>query len=200
MGGRIDNLRDSTTTPPEPLSVVSSSPTGLLTQSDDGDSVFSAQTPVTLYPSEDWRDFHETVLRCQDGSAMIQKVHSRLKEHPEPRALVNILGDLQRAPLHLAAMRGYVEVARILLKFGGDIHAKDTEPASVLDHALANKQVDFVALLLDNEVDETAILEQNEKQLKKIKPIIALRKALRQGDPREKTRRFSLSIGRRRSK
>jgi ankyrin repeat protein len=123
-----------------------------------------------------------------------------LEQHPEPSTLVNILGDHKRTPLHLAAMRGYVELARILLAFGGDIHAKDTEPASVLDHALTNKQDDFVNLLLDIGVDETAILERNRDQLKKTKAIIAFRKKLKQSPPKERTRKSSWSFGRRSSK
>ncbi|CAN9459320.1 unnamed protein product [Alternaria alternata] len=193
--------RDSTTTSSSRPSVSSLSSKDILAQSDaDDESILSAQTPITLDPSEDWRDFHKTVLRCEDGSALIEKVNTMLEKHPQPRALVNILGDHQRAPLHLAAMRGNVELAHILLAFGGDIHAKDTEPASVLDHALANKQVDFVTLLLDKGVDETAILDRNMDQLKEIKVIIAFRKMRKQDPPREKTRKSSWGFGRRRSK
>ncbi|KAH8635094.1 hypothetical protein IG631_10495 [Alternaria alternata] len=193
--------RDSTTTSSSRPSVSSLSSKDILAQSDaDDESIVSAQTPVTLDPSEDWRDFHKTVLRCEDGSALIEEVNTMLEKHPQPSALVNILGDHQRAPLHLAAMRGNVELAHILLAFGGDIHAKDTDHASVLDHALANKQVDFITLLLDKGVDETAILDRNMGQLKETKGIIAFRKMRKQDPPREKTRKSSWGFGRRRSK
>jgi ankyrin repeat protein len=123
-----------------------------------------------------------------------------LQHHPEPSALVNILGDHQRAPLHLAAMHGYVKLARILLAFGGDVNTKDAGKASVLDHAVTKNRVDFVTLILENGADETAIQKRNMDQLKEIKGIIAFRKTLKQGPPKEKTRKSSLSFGRKRSK
>jgi hypothetical protein len=86
-----------------------------------------------------------------------------------------------------------------LLASGADINAKDTEPASVLDHAVENNQVDFVTLILEMGVDETALLERNKNQLKQIKAIIAFRKTRQQTPTKEKSRKSSWSLGRKRS-
>jgi hypothetical protein len=189
----------STPTLPPRLSVSSSSSSALLTQSDDSGSILFKEIFSTSRPSEDWRVFHYKVSQCRDHPDLVAEVRSTLEQHPEPSNLVNILGEHQRAPLHLAAKRGYVNLARILLASGADINAKDTEPASVLDHAVENNQVDFVTLILEMGVDETAILERNRGQLKKIKAIIAFRKTQQQTPPKEKSRKSSWSLGRKRS-
>jgi hypothetical protein len=192
---------DSPPTIPPRLSVSSSSWSAPLTQSDDDESILTRQTSICSTPSEDWKAFHCKVSQCNNDPALIAEIRSMLEQHPEPSTLVNILGDHQRAPLHLAAQRGYVNLAHVLLEFGADVNAKDTEPASVLDHAVANNQTDFITLILDMGADKSGILERNKQQLEQKKAVIALRnrKKRQQSLTTAPTRRFSLSLGRIRS-
>ncbi|KAH6864802.1 hypothetical protein BKA58DRAFT_233290 [Alternaria rosae] len=191
--------RASNPTLPPRLSVSSSSSSALLTQSDDDESILSKEISDISKPGEDWKVFHRKVVQCKDDPALVTEIRSMLEQHPEPVTLVNILGDHQRAPLHLAAQRGYVNLARILLVFGADINAQDTEPASVLDHAVAHNQVDFITVILDMGADESALLERNRNQLEHKKAVIALRKARQQSPTTEKARKFSWSLGRKRT-
>ena len=191
--------RASNPTLPPRFSVSSSSSSALLTQSDDDESILSKEISGISKPGEDWKVFHRKVVQCKDDPALVTEIRSMLEQHPEPVTLVNILGDHQRAPLHLAAQRGYVNLARVLVVFGADINAQDTEPASVLDHAVAHNQVDFITVILDMGADESALLERNRNQLEHKKAVIALRKARQQSPATEKARKFSWSLGRKRT-
>ncbi|KAI4947473.1 hypothetical protein J4E91_006827 [Alternaria rosae] len=195
----VHHRRASNPTLPPRLSVSSSSSSALLTQSDDDESILSKEISDISKPGEDWKVFHRKVVQCKDDPALVTEIRSMLEQHPEPVTLVNILGDHQRAPLHLAAQRGYVNLARVLLVFGADINAQDTEPASVLDHAVAHNQVDFITVILDMGADESALLERNRNQLEHKKAVIALRKARQQSPTTEKARKFSWSLGRKRT-
>lgn len=87
--------------------------------------------------------------------------------------------------MHLAAQRGDIELGRMLLHFGADINAKDSEPSTVLDLAVANNQRKFVAFLLSRGVNEAAILTRNEHKFKEIKRVIEFSKNASQSIPKD---------------
>lgn len=132
-----------------------------------------------------------------DDESRVEEIRSILEQAPDHAALANIPGECRRVPLHIAAQRGLVQVACVLVEFGADVNAKDTEPSTVLDHAVANKQRDFVAFLLANGVDETAILERNKLAFMETKNILGLRSARRDSVASKESRKFSFSLRRR---
>ncbi|KAL6167893.1 hypothetical protein ACJQWK_07290 [Exserohilum turcicum] len=152
------------------------SPPSTFSQSplDDTESVSSAPSSAPPKDEEEWKYFHSKILKCIDDEFLVDEIRSMLEHAPDAVALANIPGKCQRVPLHIAAQRGFRRVACVLLEFDADINAKDTEPSSVLDHALANRQTDFVAFLLEHHVDETGILERNIPALRQAKSTIKL--------------------------
>lgn len=132
-----------------------------------------------------------------DDESRVEEIRSILGRASDSVALANIPGQYGRVPLHIAAQRGLIRVARVLVEFGADINAKDTEPSTVLDHALAYRQRDFVEFLLANHVDETAILERNRVELADSKRIIGLQSARRDSAVSRESRRRSLGFRRR---
>ncbi|USP75003.1 uncharacterized protein yc1106_02277 [Curvularia clavata] len=164
---------------------------------DDNGSISSAPSSTTSKRWEDWQSFHFKILKCMDDESRVEEIRSILEQSSDPAALANIPGECRRVPLHIAAQRGLIWVARVLVEFGADINAKDTEPSTVLDHAVANKQREFVAFLLANHVDETAILERNRFALMETKNIIGLQSARRDSASSRESRRFSFSFRKR---
>lgn len=121
--------------------------------------------------SKGWADFHYQITKCAS-----QDIEAILEENPDASTLARSTDGLKRTPLHLAAQRDDIRMAKILLRFGADINAKDSEPASVLDFALAFNNKNFVTFLLDHGVDEKAILRRNKAKFKEMQAIINFRK------------------------
>jgi ankyrin repeat protein len=101
---------------------------------------------------------------------------------------------LQRTPLHLAAQRGDIQLAEVLLEYGADVDAKDSEPATVLDFAVAFNNSSFVAFLLERGVNETLILDRNKAKFKEMKRIIDFKNNLSKA-PRKEHRKLSWGRG-----
>lgn len=78
-----------------------------------------------------------------------------------------------------------------MLEFDADINAKDTEPSTVLDHAVAKKQTGFVEFLLANGVDQTAILERNKLAFRQAKGAIEFQNSRRDSATSGESRRFN---------
>lgn len=83
----------------------------------------------------------------------------------------------QRTPLHLAARRGDVKLATILLEFGANVNAEDSEPATVLDLAVSSNHRKFVVFLISNGVDETWLLKRNIFKFRETKRVIEYSKS-----------------------
>ncbi|KAF1828803.1 hypothetical protein BDW02DRAFT_204203 [Decorospora gaudefroyi] len=184
------NPRMSIATTTSCPSVSSSSSRALQTQSEDSGSIVSIHSPTSDISRSDWTDFHYAMVKSP-----VEDICLVLQRHPRPSALANSTDHLQRTPLHLAARYGDVERAHILLEFGADINAEDSEPASVLDLAIAHKHRDFVALLLDHGVSETKILDHNKDKLREMKRTIDLKKKLKNNAPKKEVRKNSSGTG-----
>lgn len=152
---------------------VSSNSSRAVQSPSDNESILSNQDQNSPCLKNEIKDFHYQITKYG-----LDEIANTLTRHQEPALLVRSSDGLQRTPLHLAAQRGDTKLAEILLGFGADIDAKDTEPASVLDFAVAFNNNDFVAFLLDHGVDESALLNRNKPKFKEIKRIVNFRKSL----------------------
>lgn len=142
----------------------------------------------------DWVDFHVQIKKCGGDDAQIQAIKAALGQQPQGTNLANSRDSAQRSPLHLAAQRGDVKLAQILLQFSADVNAKDSRFYSVLDLAVENNKVDFVDFLLENGVDVTAISKPNRYRFEEIREELDLRKSkveknkkVRKADKRTRT-------------
>ena len=162
-------------------------------RSPDTNSVASIPNSPVDKPNSDWVDFHYQIANCKGNEVRIQDIRTMLQQHTEGPALAKSVNGEQRTPLHLAAQRGDTKLARILLDFGADVNATDSEPSTILDLAVANNQREFVAFLLDNGVDEAALSIRNLKKFKEMKSIIKFSKSVPKTVPKNGGRRASAS-------
>lgn len=139
----------------------------------------SPSSPVVPYDitkpprqDDDWKDFHARLRKCRDNTSGVEKIRFLLEKAQDHTKLANVRGYCQRVPLHIAAQLGFGQVARVLLDFGADIDAKDEKHFSVLDHAVEKNQREFVAILLENGVDEMGINRGNIAHFKDMKKVI----------------------------
>ncbi|CAO2654081.1 Nn.00g108140.m01.CDS01 [Neocucurbitaria sp. VM-36] len=156
-------------------------------------SVASAQDPTPVKPKSDWVDFHYQIAMCKGNETRAQVIRTILQQHAEGSALAKSTDRAQRTPLHLAAQRGDIRLARILLDFGADKNAMDSEPSSILDLAVANNQREFVAFLIDCGVDEKTISSRNMKKFKEMKSVITFSQSLPKSAPKKESRKNSWS-------
>lgn len=155
------------------------------------DSMISIIDSAPIEHKNAWDKFHFHIAKCGGDEENIEKIRNTLEQHSESSMLAKSTDNWDRTPLHIAAQRGNVDLARILVNFGADINAKDSEPASVLDLAVEGKHRHFVAFLLDQGVDENVLLDRNTARFKEMKR--AIRFQQQQKTAPKKNRRISHS-------
>jgi hypothetical protein len=137
------------------------------------DSVTSATELTPLTSKHDWKDFEFHIMKCVGRQGRIEMLRAILQRHSDGAALARSTDAMERTPLHSAALRGDVELGRILIdEYQADVNAKDAKPNSILDIAVANRKTDFVALLLEHNVNEGTISKKNETSFVKMKRTI----------------------------
>ncbi|XP_045111870.1 palmitoyltransferase AKR1-like [Portunus trituberculatus] len=83
-------------------------------------------------------------LRIAVGLNNVASVEQLLKEGVDPRVTDN----KERSPLHIAASKGYAEIARLLLQHGADPNQKDAIGNTALHLAACTSNIPMVTLLL----------------------------------------------------
>ncbi|KAH9861387.1 hypothetical protein J1614_011133 [Plenodomus biglobosus] len=170
-------------------SVSSVSSQALQTQSDDNASLHSTHDSISPKPNSEWVDFHFQLAKCEGDQSRIDQIRTILQQHSAASSLTRSTDGSQRTPLHVAAQRGDIQLARTLLEFGADINAQDSEPATVLDAAVEKNQRKFVAFLLEQNVDETALQKRNQNRFDEMKRVIEFKHA-----PKKNSRKTSWSV------
>lgn len=170
-------------------SVSSVSSQALQIQSDDNASLHSTHDSISPKPNSEWVDFHFQLAKCEGDQSRIDQIRTILQQHSAASSLTRSTDGSQRTPLHVAAQRGDIQLARTLLEFGADINAQDSEPATVLDAAVEKNQRKFVAFLLEQNVDETALQKRNQNRFDEMKRVIEFKHA-----PKKNSRKTSWSV------
>jgi ankyrin repeat protein len=86
-------------------------------------------------------------------SGDLEKVKALLKANPD---LVNSKDSNGETPLHIAAAKGYKDVAELLLANKADVNAKDSTDETPLHDAATDGHKEVVKLLLANRADVNA--------------------------------------------
>lgn len=138
-----------------------------------GATSLSLKSILSTEADEDPVDLHREISKHRDDEIHIRRL---LERHPRSAALANTKDECGRTPLCRAAQLGDIRLARILIEFSADINARDSQPCSVLDHALVNNKESFVAFLLERGVDERNVSKQNMDRLEEIQEAIEYRR------------------------
>jgi ankyrin repeat protein len=160
------------------LSIPSTSSRPQRASSDRSSSVAST-TASTLAPADsesNWDDFHYYVVKCRGDKERIEQIRDILQRHSDGSTLAKSTDTWHRTPLHVAAQHGDVDLAQVLVTFGADVNAQDSELSSVLDMAIERKHRNFVAFLLDHGANDSAVLPSNIEVLGKMQRVIRFEK------------------------
>lgn len=103
---------------------------------------------------------------ASDKEMSAEKIESFIKKHPG----INVNARLEKflegyTPLHLACMVGNLEVCRVLIQYGADLHAADKHGATPLVEAMKGKNSAIAELII--ETDPTVLKDQGAKALEK---------------------------------
>lgn len=131
-------------------------------------------------------DFHFQLAKCDGDKEQIDQIRKFLQQNP---AFTRSTDTSHRTPLHIAAQHGDIQLARILLEFGADIDAHDSEPSTILDTAVEKNQRKFVELLLARNVDTTALQPRNRAKFAEIKGVIDYQNGLPKQAPKKNSRK-----------
>ena len=126
-------------------------------------------------------------MKCGRKQERMQEIRAILQRHSDGVVLAKSTDPMNRTPLHSAALRGDVDLGWVLINdYQADVNAKDAKPNSILDLAVANRHANFVALLLQHNVNEDVISEKNVKSFIKMKRTINHKsRAMSQGSQRD---------------
>lgn len=169
---QLDLWRASTTFSIHSRPSITSSPTVPITPSERSNSIVSASSTGRSTATNTTEKFHAQISSCFSDDLGIYRIRDMLQLHPEPSKLANSVDTWGRTPLHTAAQHGDTTIAQLLCEYGADINAKDAEPSSVLDIAVAGKQRSFVQFLIKNKVDESNVRNSNAKDFQRMKRAI----------------------------
>ncbi|KAF2004168.1 hypothetical protein P154DRAFT_67518 [Amniculicola lignicola CBS 123094] len=151
---------------------------------------------ISENPKNDWVNFHYKTKQCESQEKRVAELRAILQDHSNGASLANSIDSSQRTPLHHAAQRGDVELAKVLQQFGADLNARDSQPSSILDLAVQHNQLTFVYWLLQNGVNESGISKSNRERFGEIKATIALKRKIleKNGGKLPSRRNTSMSI------
>jgi len=165
-------------------------------------------TDTTKYPVENGReinfdakpesvDLHHEISKYKNDETRAQVIRQILERHPRSALLANTKDEYGRTPLCRAAQLGDIRSARTLVEFSADINARDSQPYSVLDHALAQNRESFVAFLIERGVDERNVSKKYRDRLEEIKEAIEYRmkKAAKQKGKGRSKNTFATTTG-----
>ena len=91
------------------------------------------------------QDIHKVVKQGD-----LEKVRAMLEENPE---LINTQDTQGNTPLHLAAYKGYMEVAELLIAEGADVNCRNKHGDTPIHYAAKGGQKNIIEFFLSKEVD-----------------------------------------------
>ncbi|ORX91011.1 hypothetical protein BCR34DRAFT_501676, partial [Clohesyomyces aquaticus] len=160
--------------------------------SERNDSVIPETEPARQH--KEWVEFHYQIKICNGKEAQIRAIYDSLQQHSHSSLLANSRDGSNRSPLHWAAQRGDVQLAKILLQFNAEINAQDSQHYSVLDHAVKHNQDDFVEFLLDHNVNDMGLSKQYRDRFEEMKEAFELRKYEAQKRKKKERKRSRTSV------
>jgi hypothetical protein len=142
-------------------------------------------------------DLHHEISTCKNEETRAQVIRQILERHPRSTVLVNTKDEYGHTPLCRAAQLGDLRLAHTLVEFSADINARDSEPRSVLDHALARNREDFVKFLLECAVNEKNVASKYRDRLEEIKEAVeySRKKLAKQKAKRKPKNAFAMNAG-----
>jgi hypothetical protein len=142
-------------------------------------------------------DLHHEISKYKNEETRAQVIRQILERHPRSTVLVNTKDEYGHTPLCRAAQLGDLRLAHTLVEFSADINARDSEPRSVLDHALARNGEDFVKFLLECAVNEKNVSSKYRDRLEEIKEAVeyARKKSAKQKAKGKSKSAFTMNAG-----
>jgi ankyrin repeat protein/L-ascorbate metabolism protein UlaG (beta-lactamase superfamily) len=93
-------------------------------------------------------EIHQAVI---EGNT--DRVAQLLKADPGLAMVADENDRFSSLPLHLAAIHGHIDIARLLLKAGADVDCGDSDESTPLHNACLNRHPEMLAFLLENRAD-----------------------------------------------
>ena len=107
----------------------------------------SALSPAKMPPHKKHRDqIGRTFLARACANSELDAAKTRLKDRPQDVDEADYAGN---TPLQIASLEGSVEIVKLLIESGCDVHCKNNEKDTPLIDAVENSHLEVVRLLLD---------------------------------------------------